>query len=58
VPHFLLLCPAFRRQRLELILKLGTGRLSLKLLLGVKADHKSVLAFVRSTSRLPIYFPQ
>jgi hypothetical protein len=55
VPHFLLLCPASRRQRLELILKLGTARLSLKLLLGVKADHKSVLSFVPNTNDLPRY---
>jgi hypothetical protein len=55
VPHFLLLCPVFRRQRLELILKLGTARLSLKLLLGMKADHKSVLSFVRNTNHIPRY---
>jgi hypothetical protein len=50
-----LLCPVFRRQRLELILKLVTTWLSLKLLLGVKADHKSVLSFVRNTNRIPRY---
>ncbi|KAJ7937709.1 hypothetical protein B0H13DRAFT_2302536 [Mycena leptocephala] len=34
---------------------LGTARLSLKRLLGLKADHKAVFAFVRDTNRLPRY---
>ncbi|KAJ7314473.1 hypothetical protein DFH08DRAFT_1041707 [Mycena albidolilacea] len=33
VPHFLLLCPIYRRQRLKLILRLGTARLFLRRLL-------------------------
>ncbi|KAJ7312314.1 hypothetical protein DFH08DRAFT_717822, partial [Mycena albidolilacea] len=53
VPHYLFLCRAFRRQCFELILELGTTRLTPRLLLGVKADHKSVLTFVPSTNRLP-----
>jgi hypothetical protein len=55
VPHFLLLCPAYRRQRLDLIRRLGTARLSLKLLLSAKNDAKPVLDFVRDTGRLPRY---
>ncbi|KAF7350204.1 hypothetical protein MVEN_01323400 [Mycena venus] len=55
VPHFLLLCPAYRRQRLELIMRLGTARLTLKLLLAAKSDHKPVLAYIRSTNRFPLY---
>jgi hypothetical protein len=34
---------------------LGTARLSLKLLLESKTDHKPVLAYVRDTGRLPRY---
>ncbi|KAJ7480774.1 cytochrome P450 [Mycena latifolia] len=55
VGHFLLTCPRFRRQRLCLIMKLGTARLSLRLLLAAKSDHKPVLAFVRDTECLPRY---
>ncbi|KAJ7825319.1 hypothetical protein B0H13DRAFT_2442650 [Mycena leptocephala] len=52
VPHFLL-CPAYRRQRLDLIRRLGTACLSLKLLLSAKNDAKPVLDFVRDNGRLP-----
>jgi hypothetical protein len=55
VPHYLLLCPRFRRQRLGLILNLGTARLSLRRLLGAKSDLKPVLRFVRDTNRFPRY---
>jgi hypothetical protein len=55
VPHFLLLCPAYRRQRLDLVRRLGTARLSLKLLLSAKKDAKPVLDFVRDTGRFPRY---
>jgi ribonuclease HI len=55
VPHFLLACPAHRRQRLQLIIRLGTARLTMKRLLAVKSDHKTVLVFVRDTHRLPHY---
>ncbi|KAJ7745036.1 hypothetical protein B0H14DRAFT_3514616 [Mycena olivaceomarginata] len=48
VAHFLLLCPKYRRERLKLIVKLGTARLSFKLLLGTKAEHGPVFSFVRS----------
>ncbi|KAJ7150969.1 hypothetical protein C8R43DRAFT_834675, partial [Mycena crocata] len=51
VPHFLLSCPRYRRQRLDLILRLGTARLSLRLLLSAKSDPKPVLRFVRETGR-------
>jgi hypothetical protein len=53
VPHYLFLCPAYRRQRLQLIVRLGTARLTPKLLLAVKSDHKAVLAYVHDTNRLP-----
>ncbi|KAJ6449489.1 hypothetical protein C8R45DRAFT_753748, partial [Mycena sanguinolenta] len=52
VPHYLLSCPGYRRQRLQLIVRLGTARLSLKRLLAAKSDHKAVLAYVRDTLRL------
>ncbi|KAF7354484.1 putative RNA-directed DNA polymerase from transposon X-element [Mycena venus] len=55
IPHFLLACPAYRRQRLQLIVQLGTARLTVKRLLAVKSDHKTVLAYVRDTHRLPHY---
>jgi hypothetical protein len=55
VSHFLLLCLKYRRQRLELILKLGTARLSLRLLLGIKSDPKPALAFARDSGRFPRY---
>jgi hypothetical protein len=55
IAHFLLLCPKYRRERLRLIVKLGTARLSLKLLLGTKAEHGPVFSFVRATDRLPRY---
>jgi hypothetical protein len=45
VPHFLFLCPVYRRQRLS------TARLSLKLLLSAKKDAKPV----RDTGRFPRY---
>ncbi|KAJ7813540.1 hypothetical protein B0H14DRAFT_3477839 [Mycena olivaceomarginata] len=51
----LLACPIYRRQRLALILRLGTARLSLRLLLVAKADPKPVLAFVKATGRFPRY---
>ncbi|KAJ7923360.1 hypothetical protein B0H13DRAFT_2316551 [Mycena leptocephala] len=55
VPHFLLACPAYRRQRLRLIMRLGTARLSLRLLLSTKSQPKPVLDFVRETERFPRY---
>jgi hypothetical protein len=55
VAHFLLSCPKSRRERLKLMVKLGTARLSLKLLLGLKAELEPVLAYVRATERLPRY---
>jgi hypothetical protein len=55
VPHFLLMCPRYRRQRLDLVLNLGTARLSLRRLLAVKSDSKPVLRFVRDTGRFPRY---
>ncbi|KAJ7611402.1 hypothetical protein DFH06DRAFT_1373670 [Mycena polygramma] len=55
VGHYLLLCPRYRRERLTMILKLGTARLSLRGLLAAKSDHKPVLRFVRETGRFPRY---
>ncbi|KAJ7689542.1 hypothetical protein B0H17DRAFT_937168, partial [Mycena rosella] len=55
IPHFLLSCPRFRRQRLDLIMRLGTACLSLRRLLSSKVDPKPVLSFVRDTARLPRY---
>ena len=55
VPHYLLTCPRFRRERLTLILRIGTARLSLRRLLAAKSDHGPVLSFVRDTDRLPRY---
>ncbi|KAJ7128748.1 hypothetical protein C8R43DRAFT_835529, partial [Mycena crocata] len=51
VSHFLLACPLYRRQRLDLIIRIGTARLSLRRLISTKADPKPVLAFVRATGR-------
>jgi hypothetical protein len=55
VPHFLLSCPIYRRQCLRLIQRLGTARLSLRLLLPTKSEPKPVLDFVRETGRFPCY---
>jgi hypothetical protein len=55
VPHFLLACPAYCRQRLRLIMRLGTARLSLRPLLSAKSQPKLVLDFVRETGRFPRY---
>jgi hypothetical protein len=55
VSHFLLACPAHHRARRTLITRLGTARLSLRLLLSAKVDHKPVLNFVRDTARFPRY---
>ncbi|KAJ6507032.1 hypothetical protein C8R45DRAFT_802455, partial [Mycena sanguinolenta] len=52
VAHYLLSCPLYRRQRLQLIVRLGTARLNLKRLLAVKSDHRRVFAYVRDTLRL------
>ncbi|KAJ7156427.1 hypothetical protein C8R43DRAFT_831343, partial [Mycena crocata] len=51
VSHFLLACPAYQRQRLTLIMRLGTARLSLRRLISSKVDPHPVLAFVRDTKR-------
>ncbi|KAJ7653812.1 hypothetical protein B0H17DRAFT_862911, partial [Mycena rosella] len=51
VLHYLLACPTYRRQRLTLITRLGTARLSLHRLISVKSDPRPVLAFVRDTGR-------
>jgi prolyl-tRNA editing enzyme YbaK/EbsC (Cys-tRNA(Pro) deacylase) len=45
--------PSVLRQRLQLIILLGTARLTMKRLLAARSDHKPVLAFVRDTHRLP-----
>jgi hypothetical protein len=55
VAHYLLSCPRYRRQRLDLILKLGTAPLSLHRLLAAKSDPKPVLCFVRDTGRFLRY---
>ncbi|KAK7006698.1 hypothetical protein R3P38DRAFT_3214056 [Favolaschia claudopus] len=55
VPHFLLLCPAYRAQRLRLYMRLGTARVTLRRLISSKHDPNPVLAFVRDTHRLPSY---
>ncbi|KAJ7800422.1 hypothetical protein B0H14DRAFT_3490729 [Mycena olivaceomarginata] len=47
IPHFLLVCPTYRRQRLALIFRLGAAQLTMKRLLATKSDHKPVLAYVR-----------
>ncbi|KAJ7699563.1 hypothetical protein B0H17DRAFT_1129176 [Mycena rosella] len=49
VSHFLLACPLYWRQRL------GTARLTLRRLIGVKSDPRPALSFVRETGRLPRY---
>jgi hypothetical protein len=54
VSHFLLACPAHHHARRILITRLGTARLTLRLL-SSKADHKPVLDFVRDTDRFPRY---
>ncbi|KAJ7681424.1 hypothetical protein B0H17DRAFT_943095 [Mycena rosella] len=55
VPHFLLSCPLCRRQRIALIQRLGTTRLSLRCLIAAKVDPKPTLEVVRSTGRFPWY---
>ncbi|KAJ6616615.1 hypothetical protein B0H10DRAFT_1799126, partial [Mycena sp. CBHHK59/15] len=55
VPHFLLSCPIYHRQRLILIQRLGTARLSLCRLLSAKSEPGPVLGFVRETGRFPRY---
>jgi hypothetical protein len=55
VSYYLLACPRFRRQRLHLIMKLGSARLSLRRLLAAKSDHKAVLSFVWDTDCFPRY---
>ncbi|KAJ7817485.1 hypothetical protein B0H14DRAFT_3474574 [Mycena olivaceomarginata] len=55
VAHYLLACPRFRRQRLRLIMRLGTARLSLHRLLAVEVRPQAVLSFVRDTDRFPRY---
>jgi hypothetical protein len=55
VSHFLLACPLYHRARRALITRLGTARLSLRLLLSSKAEHKPTLDFVRDTARFPRY---
>ncbi|KAJ6479687.1 hypothetical protein C8R45DRAFT_805059, partial [Mycena sanguinolenta] len=52
VPHYLLSCQAYRRQRLQLIVRLGTAQLNLKHLLAAKSGHKLVLEYVCDTLRL------
>ncbi|KAJ6581332.1 hypothetical protein B0H19DRAFT_1060930 [Mycena capillaripes] len=51
VPHYLLSCPRYRRERLKLVLSLGTARLSLRRLLAVKADPRPVLRLLQLRSR-------
>jgi hypothetical protein len=53
--HFLLACPKYRRQRLQLIKKVGTACLTLRLLLGAKSDPKPTVAFARNSGRFPRY---
>ncbi|KAJ7906675.1 hypothetical protein B0H13DRAFT_2333215 [Mycena leptocephala] len=55
VPHYLLVCPAYRAARLRLIIRVKTARLSLRKLLSSKNDAAPALAFVRATGRLPRY---
>ncbi|KAJ7877212.1 hypothetical protein B0H14DRAFT_3436155 [Mycena olivaceomarginata] len=55
VPHFLLICPSNHPHRQRLVRRLGTARLSVKLLLSAKRDTKPVLDFVRDTVRFPRY---
>ncbi|KAJ6484876.1 hypothetical protein C8R45DRAFT_829743, partial [Mycena sanguinolenta] len=53
--HYLLSCPMYCCQRLQLIVRLRTARLNFKCLLAAKSDHKPVLTYVRDTLRLPRY---
>lgn len=55
IPHYLLSCPHYRCQRLDLVLKLGTVHLSLRRLLATKSDSKPVLRFMRDTGHFPCY---
>jgi hypothetical protein len=55
VPHFLLICPAYRVPLLHLMLRVKTARLSLRKLLSSKNDAAPALAFVHATGRLPRY---
>ncbi|KAJ6608069.1 hypothetical protein B0H10DRAFT_1816647, partial [Mycena sp. CBHHK59/15] len=55
VPHFLLSCPIYHHQRLDLIRWLSTARLSLCRLLLVKAEPGPVLGFMRDTGCFPCY---
>ncbi|KAJ6479669.1 hypothetical protein C8R45DRAFT_800021, partial [Mycena sanguinolenta] len=51
VPHFLLICPAYRPARLRLMLRVKSARLSLRTLISSKSEAAPVLAFVRETGR-------
>ncbi|KAJ6568830.1 hypothetical protein B0H19DRAFT_1256538 [Mycena capillaripes] len=53
VPQYPLARPRYRRQRLHLIRRSGTARLTLRLLLAAKSDPKPVLTFVRDTKHFP-----
>ncbi|KAJ6529336.1 hypothetical protein B0H19DRAFT_968399, partial [Mycena capillaripes] len=55
VPHFLLVCPAYRVTRQRLMIRVKTARLSLHTLLSSKNDAVPVIAFVRATGRLSRY---
>jgi ribonuclease HI len=55
VSHYLLSCPRYHRERLKLVLKLRTARLTLRRHLAAKVDHKPILAFMRDTGRFPHY---
>jgi hypothetical protein len=55
VPHLLLACPAHHHARFILITRLGTARLSLKVLLSSKTEHKPTLDFIHDTARFSRY---
>ncbi|KAJ6495174.1 hypothetical protein C8R45DRAFT_823974 [Mycena sanguinolenta] len=55
VPHFFLICQAYRPDRLRLMLRAKTARLSLRTLICSQAEAAPVPAFVRETGRFTKY---
>ncbi|KAJ6591931.1 hypothetical protein B0H10DRAFT_1829717 [Mycena sp. CBHHK59/15] len=55
VPHFLLSCLVYHPQCLQLIVCLGTSRLSLHCLISAKSDASPVLTFVYESGHFPCY---
>ena len=51
VEHFLVECPSFWKERYELKKKIGTGRMSLAILLGDKEAVRATMEYISMTGR-------